>query len=78
MASFLTRIRDRHKISGAARETAERFNRAQNPVILVGIEAYFFKSVKDLVKLVKIAVPCCASVLAKGTFPMNHPLYMGV
>ncbi|HUC98441.1 MAG TPA: thiamine pyrophosphate-binding protein [Candidatus Polarisedimenticolaceae bacterium] len=70
---------DRHKIKEAVRETAERFNHADNPVVLVGIEAYRFKSAKEIVRLVeKMGVPCCTSVLAKGAFPMNHPLYMGV
>ena len=47
--------------------------------MLIGIEAYRFKLAKDIVKLVeKMGVPCCTSVLAKGAFPMNHPLYMGV
>jgi TPP-dependent 2-oxoacid decarboxylase len=70
---------DRHKINEAVRETADRFNRAQNPIVLVGIEAYRFKSARDIVKLVeKMGVACCTSVLAKGAFPMNHPLHMGV
>jgi TPP-dependent 2-oxoacid decarboxylase len=70
---------DRHKLNEAVRETAERFNRAQRPLMLVGIEAYRFKLAKDIVRLVeKMGVPCCTSVLAKGSFPMNHPLYMGV
>jgi len=70
---------DRHKLKEAVRETAERFNRAENPIVLVGIEAYRYKSARDIVKLVeKMGVPCCTSVLAKGAFPMNHPLYMGV
>jgi indolepyruvate decarboxylase len=25
-----------------------------------------------------MGIPCCTSVLAKGAFPMNHPLHMGV
>ena len=70
---------DRHKLSEAVRETAERFNHARNPIVLVGIEAYRFKLAKEIVRLVeKMAVPCCTSVLAKGALPMNHPLYMGV
>ncbi len=70
---------DRHKLDEAVRDTAERFNRAHHPLVLVGIEAYRFKLAKEIVKLVeKIGVPCCTSVLAKGAFPMNHPLYMGV
>ena len=44
---------DRHKINEAVRETAERFNRAHNPIVLVGIEAYRFKSAKDIVRLVE-------------------------
>jgi indolepyruvate decarboxylase len=70
---------DRHKLNEAVRETAQRFNRAQRPLLLVGIEAYRFKLAKEIVRLVeKMGVPCCTSVLAKGAFPMNHPLYMGV
>ncbi len=70
---------DRHKLGEAVRETVERVNRAKHPLALVGIEAYRFKVVKEVVKLVeKMGVPCCTSVLAKGAFPMNHPLYLGV
>lgn len=70
---------DRHKLTEAVRDTAERLNTARRPVILIGIEAFRFKLAKDIVKLVeKIGAPCCTSVLAKGAFPMNHPLYMGV
>src|SRR4030095_12279551 len=70
---------DRGKLDEAVRETVERFNRAKNPIILVGIESYRFKAAKDIVALVeKTGAPCCASVLAKGAFPMNHPQYLGI
>lgn len=70
---------DRHKLQEAVRDTADRFNNAKHPVLLVGIEVYRFKVVREIVKLAeKMGAPCCASVLAKGAFPMNHPLYMGV
>ena len=70
---------DRHKLNEAVRDTAERFNHAHHPLVLVGIESYRFKLAKEIVKLVqKMGVPCCTSVLAKGAFPMNHPLHMGV
>jgi indolepyruvate decarboxylase len=46
-----------------------QFNRARNPIILVGIESYRFKAAKEIIALVeKTGVPCCASVLAKGAF----------
>jgi len=70
---------DRHKLDEAVRDTAERLAAARRPVVLIGIEAFRYKVAKDIVKLVeKMGVPCCTSVLAKGAFPMNHPLYMGV
>ena len=61
------------------RDTTEHFNRARHPLLLVGIEAYRFKLAKEILKLAeKMGAPCCTSVLAKGAFPMNHPLFMGV
>ena len=70
---------DRHKVDEAVRDTAERFNRARHPLVLVGIEAYRFKLAKEILKLAeKMGAPCCTSVLAKGAFPMNHPLFMDV
>jgi TPP-dependent 2-oxoacid decarboxylase len=70
---------DRRKLDEAVRDTVERLNRAKNPIILVGIESYRFKAAREIVTLVeKSGVPCCASVLAKGAFPMSHPQYMGV
>jgi indolepyruvate decarboxylase len=70
---------DRHKLDESVRDTAERLNAARRPVVLIGIEAFRYKLGKDIVKLVeRIGAPCCTSVLAKGAFPMNHPLYMGV
>jgi TPP-dependent 2-oxoacid decarboxylase len=70
---------DRRKLDEAVRDTAERLSRAQRPLVLVGIEAYRFKAAREIVKLVeKMGVPCCTSVLAKGAFPMSHPLFMGV
>jgi indolepyruvate decarboxylase len=70
---------DRHKLNEAVRETVARLHDAQHPLVLVGIEAYRFKIAKEIVRLVeRMGVPCCTSVLAKGAFPMNHPLYLGV
>jgi indolepyruvate decarboxylase len=70
---------DHRKLDEAVRDTVERFNRAKRPLVLVGIETYRFKVAREIVHLVeKMGAPCCASVLAKGAFPMNHPQYMGV
>ncbi|MGE0827133.1 MAG: thiamine pyrophosphate-binding protein [Candidatus Binatia bacterium] len=70
---------DPQKLAEAVRETTERFNRARKPAVIVGIETFRFKLMKEIVALVeKMGVPCMSTVLAKGAFPMDHPQYMGV
>ena len=70
---------DSHKVSEAVRETTERFNHAQKPAVIVGIETFRYKLTNDVVDLVeKMGAPCMSTVLAKGAFPMDHPQYMGV
>lgn len=67
------------KVEEAARETTERFNRARQPVVIVGIETFRYKLTREIVELVeRMGVPCMTTVLAKGAFPMDHPQYMGV
>jgi TPP-dependent 2-oxoacid decarboxylase len=70
---------DARKVEEAARETAAMLNAARRPVLIAGIEIHRYKAAHDLVKLAeKIGAPVLATVLGKGAFPMNHPLYMGV
>jgi indolepyruvate decarboxylase len=70
---------DHRKVEEAARETTERFNLARSPAIIIGIEAFRYKLTREVVELVeKMRAPCLTTVLAKGAFPMDHPLYMGV
>ena len=70
---------DQRKVREAERETTERFNRARAPVLVAGIETFRYKLTREIVELVeKMGVPCATDVLAKGAFPMDHPLYMGV
>ncbi|MGH7905793.1 MAG: thiamine pyrophosphate-binding protein [Candidatus Binataceae bacterium] len=67
------------KVEEAARETAEMFNAARRPVLIAGIEIHRYKASHELVQLAeKMGAPVFASVLGKGAFPMDHPLYMGV
>ena len=68
-----------HKVREAARETAERLNRAQKPVVLVGIETFRFKAQREVLALCeRLGAPVLATMLSKGAVPMDHPLYMGV
>ncbi len=70
---------DPHKVDEAVRDTAARWNAARRPLVMVGIEAYRFKLQREVRVLAeKLGAPVTTSVLSKGAFPMDHPLYMGV
>lgn len=70
---------DPHKVDEAVRETTARLNQARKPVVIVGIETFRHHLTGDIIALVeKIGGPCLTTVLAKGSFPMDHPQYMGV
>jgi TPP-dependent 2-oxoacid decarboxylase len=70
---------DERKVDEAVRETTARFNAARRPVTLVGIETYRFKLQREVRRLAeRMGAPVASDVLAKGAFPMDHPLYMGV
>ena len=70
---------DQRKVEEAVKDTTERFNRAQKPAVIIGIETFRFKLQKEIIALMeKMGAPCMTTVLAKGAFPMDHPQYMGV
>ncbi len=70
---------DSRKVQEAARETAAMFNQSTRPVAIAGIEIHRYKASHELVELAeKMGAPVLATVLGKGAFPMDHPLYMGV
>ncbi len=67
------------KVEEAAREVARMFNQSRAPIIIAGIEIHRFKASADLIGLAERAgAPVLTTVLGKGAFPMDHPLYMGV
>ncbi len=70
---------DSSKVEAAAHETAQMFNHSRKPVLIAGIEIHRYKASGELVALAeKLGAPVCTTVLGKGAFPMDHPLYMGV
>jgi len=70
---------DARKVEEAARETAAMFNESRHPIAIAGIEIHRYKASHELVELAeKMGAPVCTTVLGKGAFPMDHPLYMGV
>jgi TPP-dependent 2-oxoacid decarboxylase len=67
------------KVQAAARETADRLNRARAPVVIAGIECHRFHLTRELLNLVeRLGAPCATTVLAKGAIPIDHPQHMGV
>lgn len=70
---------DARKMEEAARETVAMFNASRKPVLIAGIEIHRYKVAHELVELAeKMGAPVMTTVLGKGAFPMDHPLYMGV
>ena len=70
---------DARHVEEAARETAAMFNESRKPVLIAGIEIHRYKVARDLVELAEqMGAPVMTTVLGKGAFPMDHPLYMGV
>jgi indolepyruvate decarboxylase len=69
---------DERKVAEAVRETAARLAAARRPFTLVGIETYRYKLEREVRALAeRLGAPVATTVLAKGAFPMDHPLYMG-
>ncbi|MBM4246553.1 MAG: hypothetical protein FJ148_22610 [Deltaproteobacteria bacterium] len=67
------------KVREAARDAAERLDRAERPVVIVGIQTFRFKAQREVLALCeRLRVPVLATMLSKGAVPMEHPLYMGV
>jgi len=63
----------------AVRDTAARWNAARRPVVTVGIESYRYRLRRDVEKLAeKLGAPVATTVLSKGAFPEDHPLFLGV
>jgi TPP-dependent 2-oxoacid decarboxylase len=70
---------DARRVEEAARETAAMLNQSRKPVLIAGIEIHRYKASRELVELAeKIGALVLTTVLGKGAFPMDHPLYMGV
>lgn len=69
---------DRHAIEECARETARKLEEAKRPVLMVGVEVHRFGLRHPVVQLAeKLRVPVVSSFLARATFPVNHPLFVG-
>ncbi len=70
---------DGRKLAEAVAETAERLRRAKRPILIGGVELFRERAEKHFLALAeKLAAPVVTTMLAKGVFPMDHPLHMGI
>ena len=70
---------DESKVAEAVRDTTARFNAARRPMVTVGIEAYRYKLRREVQRLAEhMGAPVATTVLSKGAFPEDHPLFLGV
>jgi indolepyruvate decarboxylase len=70
---------DRRKLAEAVAETVARIRAAKRPILIGGLELYRERAERDFLRLAeKLGAPVVTTILAKGAFPMDHPLHMGI
>src|SRR5271157_4680533 len=70
---------DARKLSEAVTDTIVRVRAAKRPVLIGGLELYRAAAERDFLELAeKLGVAVVTTVDAKGVFPMDHPLHMGI
>jgi indolepyruvate decarboxylase len=66
-------------LAEALGEAAELIGRAEQPVILAGIEVHRFGLRKEVVSFAeRHEIPICSTLLSKSVVSERHPLYLGV
>jgi indolepyruvate decarboxylase len=70
---------DARKLREAVAETVARLRRAKKPIVMGGVELFRSRADRNFAKVAeKLGAPVVTTVLAKGVFPMDHPLHMGI
>jgi len=70
---------NKRKRDEAVAETIRRLCEAKRPLLLGGVKLYRERAEKNFRVLAeKLGAPVVTTMLAKGVFPMDHPLHMGV
>lgn len=76
---FASTPSDPRKLAEAVADTAARLRAAKRPVLIGGIELYRDAAERDFIRLAeRLGVPVVTTPDAKGCFPMDHPLHMGI
>lgn len=70
---------DARKLAEAVSDTEARLKAAKRPVLIGGVELYREEAERHFLRLAeKLGAPVVTTMLAKGVFPMDHPLHMGI
>ncbi|MDX1649739.1 MAG: thiamine pyrophosphate-dependent enzyme, partial [Myxococcota bacterium] len=70
---------DARKLDEAVADAVRRLREAKRPVLIGGVELFRERAERAFLELAeKLRAPVATSVLAKGVFPMDHPLHMGI
>ncbi len=76
---FPRAVSDPRKLAEAVTETAARIGAAKRPVLMGGLELFRERAEVEFRRLAeRIRVPVVTTIDAKGVFPMDHPLHMGI
>jgi TPP-dependent 2-oxoacid decarboxylase len=77
--SYPRRRSDPRKLGEAVSDTLARLRAAKRPVLIGGVEIFRDRADRVFRELAeRLRVPVLTTVLAKGAFPMDHPLHMGI
>jgi indolepyruvate decarboxylase len=77
--TFARPTSDPRKLSEAVSDASARVRAARRPLLIAGLELYRAAAERDFLALAeKLGVAVVTTVDAKGVFPMDHPLHMGI
>jgi len=70
---------DARKLAEAVGDTAAWLRRAKKPLLIGGLELYRAGAERSFLRLAeRLGAPVVTTIDAKGVFPMDHPLHMGI
>jgi indolepyruvate decarboxylase len=77
--SFPRPASDKRKLGEAVADTLQRLQGARKPILIGGVELFRGRAERAFLRLAEgLGAPVVTTVLAKGVFPMDHPLHMGI
>ena len=70
---------DPRRLAEALRDVIDRLRRAERPMLIAGVDLHRVGAHGDFLRLAeKLECAVATTMLAKGVFPMDHPLHLGI